>query len=339
MLKALASLVAVVFVVAAGAAIAGYVWFQDAVEAPGPLSSDTVFQVRSGETLASVAARAEGAGILPDARLLRLHARMDGAESAIKVGEFAVPAAISVAGFLDLLVGGDVIQYFITIPEGLTVAQVARRVQADERLLGPLPEPLPEEGTLLPETYAFTTGTTKAQIMERMARAQDELIAALWPARADTLPVSTPDEAIILASVVQREAAGNTEYGEVASVFTNRLNRPMRLQSDPTVIYGVSRGEPLLNRQGQRRTLYRSELDTDTPWNTYTRDGLPATPIANPGRGAIEAVLNPPETEYFYFVATGNGGHAFARTLAEHNRNVAAYREFDRAEIARERAN
>lgn len=338
-LKALVGLVVILVILGGAAAGAGWVWFQNEVMKSGPLASDTVFEVASGETLISVAGRAETVGIISDDRLLRLHARLKGQETSIKVGEFSVPAELSIDAFLALLVAGDVIQYTITIPEGLTTAQILRRIEADERLTGDLPDTEPGEGTLLPETYAFTQGTSKMELLDRLADAQDDLIEELWPTRAQGIPVSTPGEAIILASVVQKEASGQTEYGKVASVFTNRLNLPMRLQSDPTVIYGVSGGEPLFNTRGERRTLYRSELDRDTPWNTYTRDGLPQTAIANPGRGAIEGVLNPPETPYFYFVATGDGGHAFAETLAEHNRNVEAYREFERAEIARERSN
>ncbi|MCI4644238.1 MAG: endolytic transglycosylase MltG [Hyphomonadaceae bacterium] len=338
-MKALGTLFTLLVILGLAAAGAGYIWYQDSVTRPGPLAEDTVFDVSQGETLVSVANRAETAGIIRDDRVLRLHARLKGEETAIKVGEFALPAEISIEDFLTRLVAGDVVQYTITIPEGLTTAQIARRLEADDRLEGPLPDPLPAEGELLPETYAFTTGTTRADLLARMVAEQDKLIERLWPDRADDLPISTPEEAIILASVVQKEASGQTEYGPVASVFINRLNFPMRLQSDPTVIYGVSQGEPLYNSRGERRTLYRSELERDTPWNSYTRDGLPATAIANPGRGAIEGVLNPPETDFYYFVADGTGGHAFARTHDEHIRNVAAYRDYERREIARERSN
>lgn len=338
-MKALGTLFTMLLLLAIAGAGAGYIWFQDAVSRPGPLTEDTVFSVRQGETLVSVATRAEADGIIRDGRVLRLHARLQDKETAIKVGEFALPAEISISEFLDRLVAGDVVQYSITIPEGLTTAQIARRLDADERLEGPLPDPLPAEGELLPETYAFTMGTTRAELIQRMQDEQDRLIERLWPSRAEDLPIRTPEEAIILASVVQKEASGQSEYGPVASVFVNRLNFPMRLQSDPTVHYGVNGGEPLYNSRGERRTLYRSELDRDTPWNTYTRDGLPQTPIANPGRGAIEGVLNPPETDFYYFVADGSGGHAFARSHDEHLRNVAAYRAYERQEIARERNN
>jgi UPF0755 protein len=172
-----------------------------------------------------------------------------------------------------------------------------------------------------------------------METAQDVLLQELWPGRQDDLPVSTPYEAVILASVVEKETASADERPLVAGLFVGRLKKGMRLESDPTIIYGVSQGEPLYNRQGQRRTLYRSEIDRKTDWNTYQIDGLPKTPICNPGRDAIAAVLNPPETDYVFFVADGKGGHLFAKTYAEHQRNVAAYRAFEREEIAREREN
>lgn len=339
LIRALLSLLIVLAIFAAAGAAAGWVWFENEIGRDGPAETETVFTVSPGESLVSVASRLEDEGLVRDARLLRLKARLDGVESDVKAGEFALPPALSAGEILARLVEGRSVQYALTIPEGLTVAQALRVVEANEVLTGPLPDPAPPEGSLLADTYHFTRGETRAAIIKRMQDEQDALMEDLWPGRASDLPVETRRDAIILASVVQREASGKGEYGKVASVFINRLNRPMRLQSDPTVIYGVSQGEPLYNRAGQRRPLLRSELDRDTPWNTYTRDGLPETPIANPGRGAIQAVLNPPETDFLYFVADGTGGHVFARTLAEHNRNVAAYREYERREIARERSN
>lgn len=337
-LKALIGLVVVVAIVGGAAAGAGWVWFQNEVVRDGPLDADTVFEVSSGETLISVAGRAEAAGIISDDHLLRLLARMRGEETEIKVGEFSVPAAVSVEGFLALLVAGDVIQYSVTIPEGLTTAQILRRIDADDRLVGELPDAAPEEGTLLPETYAFNRGASKIEVLTRMAEDQDSLIDRLWPERSEDLTLSR-NEVLILASIVQKESAGQDEYGNVASVFLNRLERGMNLETDVTVHYGVNGGEPLFNRQGQRRTLYRSELDRDTPYNTYTRAGLPPTPIANPGAGAIRAVLNAPKTDYIFFVASGGGGSVFSTNYRDHQRAVADYRAYERAEIARERSN
>jgi len=269
---------------------------------------------------------------------MRLKARFDGTARAIKAGEYRIPAAASTAKILDILVSGDVVEYRITIPEGLTTAQVLARIKAEPRLAGPLPAP-PPEGALLPDTYLFPAGTRRAELVARMAKAQETLLDELWPGRAEGLAVETREAAIILASIVEKETGADGERALVAGVFTNRLKRGIPLQSDPTVIYGVSRGEPLYNRRGERRTLYRSELERETPWNTYTIPGLPETPICNPGRAAIAAVLDPPETAYLFFVADGEGGHAFSETLAEHNRKVAAYRRYEAREIERERGN
>ena len=241
------------------------------------------------------------------------------------------------AGVMRVLTEGRSILHRITLPEGRTTAQLMRIIEANEILEGDMPEELPDEGSLLPDTYLFHRGMTRQQLIEKAQKAQADLLAELWPQRQDGLPINTPYEAVILASIVERETGIAEERDEIAALFTTRLKRGMRLQSDPTIIYGISKGEPLYNARGQRRTLYRSEIDRHTDWNTYQIDGLPITPICNPGREAIAAVLNPPDTEYIFFVADGKGGHLFARTLAEHNRNVAAYRAYERREIARER--
>jgi len=338
-LKTLIALMIVCAVLAGAGAAYGWFWLQNEVVKPGPSLQETSFIVERGEGLASVAARLEDEALVLDPRVLRLKARLDGVESQIKAGTYAVPARASVADILKQLVDGDVVQFRLTIPEGLTTAQILRRVEAAEDLTGEMPERIFEEGVLLPDTYAFGAGTTKTQFLERMETAQDALLESLWPTRQDGLPVSTPYEAVILASVVEKETASADERPLVAGLFVGRLKKGMRLESDPTIIYGVSGGEPLFNRQGQRRTLYRSEIDRKTDWNTYQIDGLPKTPICNPGRDAIAAVLDPPTTDYVFFVADGKGGHLFAETYAEHEKNVAAYRAYERGEIAREREN
>ncbi|MEO1660503.1 MAG: endolytic transglycosylase MltG [Pseudomonadota bacterium] len=337
--KALLALSLIISILAAAAAVYGWFWLQTEVAKPGPADLATDFVVARGEGLASVATRLESEGLVTDLRVLRLQARLDGVESAIKAGSYNIPARASMADILSQLVEGDVIQFRLTIPEGLTTAQILRRVEAAEDLVGDMPDDTYAEGVLLPDTYVFGAGTTRAQFIERMEAAQDDLLESLWSERQSNLPVSTPYEAVILASVVEKETAAAEERPLIAGLFVGRLRRGMRLESDPTIIYGVSGGEPLYNRQGQRRTLYRSEIDRKTDWNTYQIDGLPKTPICNPGRDAIAAVLNPPETDYVFFVADGKGGHLFATTYAEHQRNVAAYRRFEREEIAREREN
>ncbi len=322
----------------AGAA-AGWVWFNNELSQPGPLTEETVIKVDPGETLASVAARLEADGVIEDARLMRLKSRLDGSELEIKTGEYIIDKGASVQQVLSILIEGRALLHKITLPEGRTTAQILKIIENDKLLEGDMPETLPEEGTLLPDTYMFHRGMTRAQLIAKMQKAQADLLDELWPMRQEGLPIKTPQEAVILASVVEKETGRADERDEVAALFTTRLKRGMRLQSDPTIIYGISKGEPLYNKAGQRRTLYRSEIDRHTEWNTYQVDGLPKTPICNPGADAIRAVLDPPETEYIFFVADGKGGHLFAKTLAEHNRNVAAYRAYERSEIARERAN
>lgn len=338
-LKALFALIIVIAIIAGGAGAYGWFWLQGEIAKPGPLPAEYEFTIESGEALASVATRLEGEGLIEDKRILRLKARIDDVETDLKAGSYVVPARASVGEILEQFIEGDVIEYRLTIPEGLTTAQILRRIEEAPRLIGDMPERDFAEGVLLPDTYAFGANTTRTQFLERMEAAQQALLVELWPTRQDGLPISTPEEAVILASVVEKETAAADERPIVAGLFVGRLKKGMRLESDPTIIYGVSKGEPLYNRRGQRRTLYRSEIDRKTDWNTYQIDGLPKTPICNPGRDAIAAVLDPPHTNYVFFVADGKGGHLFAETYAEHQRNVAAYRAYERGEIAREREN
>jgi UPF0755 protein len=326
------------FLAAAGG-LAGWVWFNNELSRPGPLAVESVIKIEPGEGLAAVAQRLETDGIIHDARLMRLKARVDDTELDIKTGEYVIEPKATLKEVLSILIEGRSVLHRLTLPEGRTTAQLLRLIEADKVLTGDMPETPPAEGTLLPDTYMFHRGMTRLQLIEKMQKAQADLLEELWATRQEGLPITTPEEAVILASVVEKETGRVDEQPEIAALFTTRLKRGMRLQSDPTIIYGISKGEPLYNKAGQRRTLYRSEIDRHTDWNTYQVDRLPITPICNPGRGAIAAVLNPPETEYIFFVADGKGGHLFAKTLAEHNRNVAAYRAYERGEIERERAN
>jgi UPF0755 protein len=321
------------------AAAAGWVWFNNELTRPGPLAEEVVFKVEPGEGLAGVALRLESDGIIKDARLLRLKARLDKTELDLKTGEYIIEPRATMQQVLSILIEGRSVLHRITLPEGRTTAQLLKLIEQDDVLEGDMPEVLPEEGTMLPDTYMYHRGMTRADLIAKTQKAQADLLAELWPARQEGLPIASPYEAVILASVVEKETGRADERPQVAALFTTRLKRGMRLQSDPTIIYGISKGEPLYNKAGQRRTLYRSEIDRHTEWNTYQVDGLPKTPICNPGRDAIAAVLDPPETEYIFFVADGKGGHLFAKTNAEHERNVAAYRAYERGEIQKERAN
>jgi len=222
-----------------------------------------------------------------------------------------------------LLEAGTPMQYLLVIPEGLTSWQIVEGLRAADFLEGEIVD-VPAEGTLAPTTIDVTRGENRLELLAEMAAAQARILAEAWENRAEGLPVSTPEEALILASIIEKETSVPEERGRVASVFVNRLNQGIRLQTDPTVIYGVTNGRGILGRG-----LRQSELRAETPWNTYVIDGLPPTPIANPGRDAIEAALNPDETDFIFFVADGTGGHAFAETLEEHNRNVARWREIE----------
>ncbi|MCV2875622.1 endolytic transglycosylase MltG [Rhodobacteraceae bacterium XHP0102] len=261
----------------------------------------------------------------------RLVERTPGTGEVVELAAFAYDAEIPEI-YRDITQSGASIAYRVSIPEGLTSWQIVEGLKSAEFLTGEVAE-IPAEGRLAPDTYEATRGMARTELLAQMQARQDDILMAAWQARAEGLPISTPEEALILASIIEKETAQPNERGLVASVFVNRLNRGMRLQTDPTVIYGVTEGQGVLGRG-----LRRSELDRVTPWNTYQIDGLPPTPIANPGRASIEAALNPESSDYIFFVADGTGGHAFAVTLAEHNRNVARWREIE-AEMRRNSAN
>ena len=220
---------------------------------------------------------------------------------------------------------GETVVRSFTIPEGLTVAEAMEIVAKAKGLAGAMPSSLPDEGRLLPETYHYSYYDSKAQAVRRMEKALDDALAKAWAGRDEGLPLNSPEEALILASIVEKETGVKAERARVAAVFLNRLRKGMRLQSDPTVIYGITQGKGPLGRD-----LTRADLDTLTPWNTYEITGLPPTPIANPGLASIKAVLHPEQSDDLYFVADGSGGHAFSKTLNEHNRNVAKWRKIQR---------
>lgn len=230
--------------------------------------------------------------------------------------EAAPPAYVDVVNDPDL-------RFRVTLAEGVTSWQVVEELKRADFLTGDVPE-VPAEGALAPDSYEVDNGSDRAALIARMEAAQGQILAQLWAERAEGLPYANPEEALIMASIVEKETGIADERPQVASVFVNRLNRGMRLQTDPTVIYGITLGKGVLGRG-----LRQSELRRETPYNTYVIDGLPPTPIANPGRLSIQAALNPADTNYVFFVADGSGGHAFAETLEEHNRNVARWREIE----------
>ncbi len=311
---------------AAAAAIGGWFYAQSAYTAAGPQSADgqdRIVMIGSGAGTIQIANTLETAGAIKSPTSFRIAVRLTENDGNLKAGEYAIPSGASLKQIIDLLVEGRSILYPITVPEGLTSAMIVNLVAQSEVLEGDPPEVTPAEGVLLPDTYMVHRGDTREEVIARMIRAQRDLMEELWPNRQDGLPFDTPEEALILASVVEKETGIAEERPQVAAVFVNRLRRSMRLESDPTIIYGLTQGVPL------GRGLRRSEIDRRTDYNTYQIDGLPPTPICNPGRDSIEAVLNPPVTNDVFFVADGSGGHAFAATYSEHLRNVARWRQIE----------
>ena len=302
-------------------AIAGAVccaWLYAQFTSPGPLPASTAIVIPSGTGLEGIASTLKRAGAIRRDYIFVIGARVSQQARNLKAGEYLIPAASSPRQVMDILASGKTVVRRLTIPEGLTVAEVIGRLNIAEGLTGSGGEP--DEGTLLPETYHFSYGDSREELVKRMQSSMREAVTRLWGMRSPDLPLKTPEEAVILASIVERETGIPQERGLVAGVFVNRLKRGMRLQSDPTVAYGIAPG-------GLDRPLTRADLKEPTPYNTYVIKGLPPTPIANPGIDAIRAVMNPVETDYIYFVADGSGGHAFARTLDDHNRNVRKWRK------------
>lgn len=311
--------------VVAGTAVSAFYYAKDRFERPGPTETDSVFLLDRGTGLNRAAAQLENQGLITDALIFRVALQIVDREVTLKAGEYLVPAKASMAEVAAILREGKSILHKLTLPEGLTSWEAVQIIAADPVLLGEVPD-IPAEGALLPETYLFTRGTSRADIVAQMEAAHVEVVERLWEERAENLPISSIEEAVVLASIVEKETGVAEERPRVAAVFINRLNRGMRLQSDPTIIYGITNGQGPLGRP-----IRRSEIDRKTAYNTYQIDGLPPAPIANPGEASIAAVLNPPTTNDLYFVADGTGGHVFSKTLAEHNRNVAKWRRIERS--------
>ncbi|MBA3050427.1 MAG: endolytic transglycosylase MltG [Alphaproteobacteria bacterium] len=294
--------------------------------APGPAAREgqsTIVSLPSGAGVSAIAATLKSAGVIRSTDMFKAAATLTGADRKLRAGEYEVPDKASLRSVLILLVEGRVVRHYVTLPEGWSSAQ-AVAILNDQPILTGVIETLPPEGSLWPDTYEVSRGETRASVIARMRRARDENLARLWAARSPNTVARTPEEAMILASIVEKETGVAAERPRVAAIFTNRIRAGMRLESDPTIEYGITKGVPL------RRGLRRSELDRPNPWNTYQIDGLPPTAISNPGRDAVAAVLNPPATADLFFVADGSGGHAFARTYDEHLANVARWREIER---------
>ncbi|MFQ5766287.1 MAG: endolytic transglycosylase MltG [Rhodospirillales bacterium] len=315
---------AAVLAVLAAAGAGGAWWGHDQFTRPGPSTADITVIIERGAGIDGIAGALARAGVLEDPLVFRIAARWITADNPLKAGEYAFAAGISARGALELLQSGKTVVRRLTVIEGLTTAEIVAQLQTTEGLTG-LVTPAPPEGGLLPETYHFSFGDRRRAIIGRMRDAMDALMANLWRNKAPGVALQSPREALILASIVEKETAVPAERPRIAAVFLNRLARGMRLQSDPTVVYGLTQG-----RRPLGRPLGRDDLKAPSPYNTYLIDGLPPGPICNPGSASLEAVLRPGETDDLYFVADGSGGHVFAATLAEHNRNVAKWRRLNK---------
>ena len=286
--------------------------------APGPKSGPHDIIIKEGSTIGSVSRLLAKEGAIPGtARTFYVMARLFGSHDRIQAGEFRIPRGMGGASILDLLQHGKPLQRLVTVTEGMPSIVVEEKLASNPYLAGPTPDI--SEGSLLPDSYGYQRGESRAALVGRMQKAMTRTIDALWPNRSNDCPVATPDDAIILASIVEKETGKPGERPMIAGVYCNRLRIGMKLDADPTVIYPVTKGKPL------GRRILKSELHAQNGYNTYERPGLPEGPIANPGKASIEAVLHPAQTKALYFVADGTGGHVFANTLAEQNANVAKW--------------
>lgn len=283
-------------------------------QAAGPSTRDVTVVIKPGSSIRLAADQLQKGGVIKSADAFVNRARIFGATSTIKSGEFLIPAGASNADVLSILTGGKTVQRMVTVPEGMPSIMVYERLMANDMLKGDIP--VPAEGSIMPDSYAFEKGETRAAVVQRMQVAMKQAMAELWPKRSKDAVVKTPEEALTLASIVEKETAEKSELRKVAGVYSNRLTQGMMLQADPTIIYPITKGKPL------GRRIHQSEIAAVNDYNTYSMVGLPKGPIANPSRAAIEAVLNPEKTDFLFFVADGKGGHVFAKTLEEHNANV-----------------
>lgn len=311
-----------VLMIGAGAA---YFYGERALEAPGPLQQDKVVIIPSRAGMADIAETLQRQGVIDSDRWVFIGAVLAlKARSALKPGEYLFRKSASLRDVIATIVEGKVVQHAITIPEGLTSQQIVDRLADNDIFTGTVHE-VPREGTLLPETYKFPRGTTRDQAIQRMQQAQKRLVAEIWEHRSPDLPLKTPDQLVTLASIVEKETGRADERSRVAAVFVNRLKQKIRLQSDPTIIYGLVGGKGTLGRP-----IKRSEIMTPSPYNTYVIDGLPPGPISNPGKASLEATANPARTRDLYFVADGTGGHVFTDTYEQHQKNVAKLRAMEK---------
>jgi UPF0755 protein len=318
------AIITIVLVVMLGAG-GIYVYGKQKLEAPGPLQEDKVVNIPSRAGMTDIADILQREGVIDNNRwafigsVFALKARAD-----LKPGEYLFQKSASLRDVIGTIVEGKVVQHSVTIPEGLTSEQIVERLSENNIFSGTIRE-IPREGTLLPETYKFPRGTSREQVIQRMQQAQKRVLAEIWERRNPDVPVKTPEQLVTLASIVEKETGKPDERSRVAAVFVNRLKQKMKLQSDPTIIYGLVGGKGTLGRP-----IKRSEIMQPSPYNTYVVEGLPPGPIANPGRASLEAAANPARTRDLFFVADGTGGHSFTETYEQHQKNVAKLRTMEK---------
>ncbi len=313
----------------AGLALLGVAWVIFSFVSPGPSAArggGTTVVLPPGAHLQQISEALEQAGVIRSSGLFAAIAQVTGASRHLRAGEYRFRSRASMSAVMDQIRHGRVVRHFVTVPEGMTSEMVVDILMRNPVLTGAVPAP--PEGTVLPETYEVRRGEDRAAVLQRMMDARDRLLASLWAQRRQTLPFATPGEAVIMASIVEKETGVSDERPHVAGVFINRLRQGIPLASDPTIIYGISHGRPL------GRGIRRSELTAPGPYNSYLTAGLPPTPICNPGRASLAAVLDPMATNDLYFVANGTGGHAFAADLRTHEANVARWRQIERERAA-----
>ena len=307
-------------------AVGAAVYFgKERFDAPGPLAADKVVNIPRGLGIRDISSLLEREGVINQPLVFVGGVLIMKARGGLKHGEYQFTKHASLADVVDTIIEGRVVQHSITVAEGLTSEQIVARLLEDTDLEGQIKD-IPREGTLLPETYKFTRGMTREQILQRMQRDDRRVAEEVWEHRSPDLPLKTLDQLVTLASIVEKETGRPDERSRVASVFINRLKNKMKLQSDPTIIYGLVGGKGSLGRP-----IMKSEIEQKTPYNTYVIDGLPPGPIANPGRASLEAVANPARTKDLYFVADGSGSHVFSETYDQHQKNVARLRAHERA--------
>lgn len=309
----------------------GFFYIASQYYGDGPTTEDRIFRVEAGNTLSTTANRLEEQGFISNSVIFSQFGSRVEESAVVKAGDFNIPAGASMSAILKELTTGNPLRYAVVIPEGWTVWQAVNRINDEDQLTGAITQ-LPPEGSILPGSYDFVPGDTRQSVLDKMQLAMTQALAEVWETRQPDLPLNSPAEMLILASIVEKETGVASERPQVAAVFVNRLKQRMRLQSDPTIIYGITLGQSTLDRG-----IRRSEIEAKTAYNTYQIDGLPPTPIANPGIEALRAVANPDDHNYLYFVAKGatpREGHVFAETYPEHQENVRRYREIEAAAAA-----